>query len=83
MIPFYCVVQKVCVICDQTPFNKNFEYFYLIPITFTAICPSTPLTVVGTDNMFLKKNNDNIVSDLVSFMFEQPKNCVWIAHNGG
>jgi hypothetical protein len=33
--------------------------------------------------MFLKKNNGEIVSELVDFMLTQSGNSVWIAHNGG
>lgn len=37
----------------------------------------------GYRQYVFEKNNDDIVDDLVNFMFEQPKNSVWIAHNGG
>ena len=31
MIPFYAVIQKVCHLCDEKPFVKNYEFFYPIP----------------------------------------------------
>jgi hypothetical protein len=27
MIPFYAVIQKVCHLCDEKPFVKNYEFF--------------------------------------------------------
>ncbi|CAB3978337.1 DNA polymerase [Paramuricea clavata] len=83
MIPFYCVVQKVCDVCDEKPFVKNYEHFLPHPTEpFTDISVE-PVLCCGYRQYVFEKNNDDIVPDLVDFMMLQPKNSVWVAHNGG
>ncbi|CAB3980304.1 DNA polymerase [Paramuricea clavata] len=83
MIPFYCVVQKVCDACDEKPFVKNYEHFLPHPSeSFTDISVE-PVPCCGYRQYVFEKNNDDIVSDLLDFMMTQPKNSVWVAHNGG
>ena len=77
MVPFYCVVQKVCTSCDEKPFVKTYEHF--LPHLEIAHCDISVETVscCGYRQYVFEKNNDNIVEELV------PPNSVWVAHNGG
>ena len=83
MIPFYCVVQKVCILCDKTAFIKNFEHF--VPYATIPFCDTSidSVTCCGHRQYVFERNNDSIVSEFVDFMLKQPKNSVWVAHNGG
>ncbi|CAB3978622.1 DNA polymerase [Paramuricea clavata] len=83
MIPFYCVVQKVCDVCDEKPFVKNYEHFLPHPSEPFADISIEPVLCCGYRQYVFEKNNEDIVSDLVDFMMTQPKNSVWVAHNGG
>ncbi|CAB3976760.1 DNA polymerase [Paramuricea clavata] len=83
MIPFYCVVQKVCDVCDEKPFVKNYEHFLPHPSESFTDISIEPVPCCGYRQYVFEKNNDDIVSDLVDFMMTQPKNSVWVAHNGG
>jgi hypothetical protein len=85
MVPFYCVVQKVCQNCNEKPFIKTYTHFLPHPSDTHCDISAVIETVecCGYRQYVFEKNNDDIVDDLVNFMFEQPKNSVWIAHNGG
>ncbi|CAB3977264.1 DNA polymerase [Paramuricea clavata] len=83
MIPFYCVVQKVCDVCDQKPFVKNYEHFLPHPSEPFVDISVDAVPCCGYRQYVFDKNNDDIVADLVDFMMTQPKNSVWVAHNGG
>ncbi len=41
------------------------------------------VTCCGHQQYVFERNNDSIVSEFVDFMLKQPKNSVWVAHNGG
>ncbi len=83
MIPFYCVVQKVCIHCDKIDFVKEGENF--VPHDTELFCDASikPVECCGHRQYVFEKGNESITSDLVNFMLEQPKNSVWVAHNGG
>ena len=81
MIPFYCVVQKVCRKCEKIPFHKNFEYF-LPDMDYITDLSIDPVDCCGYRQFVFDCNNDDVTSRLAQFMLEQ-KNSVWIAHNGG
>ena len=69
MIPFYCVVQKVCKKCENVEFKKNEN-------NYTECCG---------DREFIfeeKENEKSVVNQLCEFILLQ-ENSVWIAHNGG
>ncbi|CAB3979926.1 DNA polymerase [Paramuricea clavata] len=83
MVPFYCVIQKVCSKCDEIGFIKNKEGF--TPHTDNIHCDTSVKCVpcCGYRQYVFEKNNGDIVQDLVDFMFEQSEDSTWIAHNGG
>ncbi|CAB3983354.1 DNA polymerase [Paramuricea clavata] len=83
MIPFYCIVQKVCDVCDEKPFVKNYEHFLPHPSESFTDISIEPVLCCGHQQYVFEKNNDDIVADLIDFMMAQPKNSVWVAHNGG
>jgi hypothetical protein len=83
MIPFYCVVQKVCTLCDEKPFVKTYQHF--LPHPSQPHCDISVETVPCCEyrQYVFENNNEDIVKDLMDFMMAQPKGCVWVAHNGG
>jgi hypothetical protein len=83
MIPFYCVVQKVCIHCDRVDFVRESENF--LAHTTEPFCDVSikPVECCGYRQYVFEKENESITNDLVNFMLDQPKNSVWIAHNGG
>ncbi|CAB3977900.1 DNA polymerase [Paramuricea clavata] len=83
MTPFYCVVQKVCDVCDEKPFVKNYQHFLPHPTESFVDISVEPVVCCGYRQYVFEKNNEDIVSDLVDFMMIQPKNSVWVTHNGG
>ncbi|CAB3982341.1 DNA polymerase [Paramuricea clavata] len=83
MIPFYCVVQKVCVQCDEKPFEKIKEAFEPVPDEPHADASVQPVICCGYRQYVFEKNNACITADLVDFMYAQERNSVWVAHNGG
>ena len=83
MIPFYCVVQKVCVACDEKPFVKNYEHFLPHPTEAYADISVEPVVCGGHRQYVFEKNNESFVEELVDFMMQQPRDSVWVAHNGG
>ncbi|CAB3977643.1 DNA polymerase [Paramuricea clavata] len=83
MIPFYAVIQKVCQLCDEKPFVKNYEHFLPHPEDATCDISVECVPCCGYRQYVLEKQNDCITKQFVDFMYAQPKNSVWIAHNGG
>ena len=83
MVPFYCVVQKVCAQCDEKPFIKTYEHFLPHPTDSRCDILVDTVDCCWLRQYVLEKNKDDIVDDLVDFMLEQPKNSVWVANNGG
>ena len=83
MIPFYCVVQKVCTACDEKPFVKTCEEFQRHETDKWCDTSVESVPCCGYRQYVFEKDNANIVADLVDFMYAQEKNSVWIAHNGG
>ena len=83
MIPFYAVVQKVCHECDEKPFVKTCEYFLPNPDNFNCDISVEPVPCCGYRQYVFEKNNACITKEFVDFMYVQPKNSVWVAHNGG
>ena len=83
MIPFYCVVQKVCTSCDEKLFVKICEEFRRHETARWCDTSVEAVTCCGYRQYVFEKDNANIVGDLVDFMYAQGKNSVWIAHNGG
>jgi hypothetical protein len=83
MVPFYCVIQKVCNMCDQKPFVKTFEGFLPHPNKPYCDISVKPVPCCNYRQYVFEKDNDDIVKDLVDFMLAQPENSVWVAHNGG
>ena len=69
MVPFYCVVQKVCKKCENIEFKKGEKN--------NVDCCSQ------REFIFEEKNDAApIVDQLCEFIILQ-ENSVWIAHNGG
>jgi hypothetical protein len=83
MIPFYAVIQKVCHLCDEKPFVKNYEYFLPHPADSTCDISVECVPCCGYRQYVLEKQNDCITKEFIDFMYACPKNSVWIAHNGG
>ncbi|CAB3989935.1 DNA polymerase [Paramuricea clavata] len=83
MIPFYCVVQKVCVECDEKPFEKINEDFEPVPNDPYADGSVQPVICCGYRQYIFENNNACITQNLVDFMYAQERNSVWVAHNGG
>jgi hypothetical protein len=83
MVPFYCVVQKVCVACDEKPFIKTYEYFLPHPNDPHCDISVEPVDCCGYRQYVFEKGNEDIVEDLMNFIMLQPKGSVWVAHNGG
>ena len=69
IIPFYCVVQKVCKKCENTEFKKG---------------ESNNTDCCGQREFIFEEKNDAepVVVQLCEFIILQ-ENSVWIAHNGG
>ena len=81
MIPFYCVVQKVCVKCDQKEFVTLTESSKKTDdVKFADGCVERA-DCCGYRQYVFENNSESVVDDLIDFIFEQP-NSVWIAHNG-
>jgi very-short-patch-repair endonuclease len=83
MVPFYAVVQKVCHECDEKPFEKTYDYFLPHPDNFNCDISVEPAPCCGYRQYVFEKNNACITKEFVDFMYAQPKNSVWVAHNGG
>ena len=83
MIPFYCVIQKVCTNCDEKPFVKKNEDFVAAEDDSRADVSVEGVPCCGRRQYVFENNNGSVVADLVDFMYAQEKNSVWIAHNGG
>ena len=83
MIPFYCVIQKVCTNCDEKPFVKKNEDFEAAEDDPRADVSVEGVPCCGRRQYVFENNNGSVVADLVDFMYAQEKNSVWIAHNGG
>lgn len=83
MIPFYCVVQKVCSLCDKIPFEKTYEYFLPHPENLCVDISVESVSCCGYRQYVFMNNSDCVVKDLLDFMFKQTPNSVWVAHNGG
>ena len=83
MVPFYAVVQKVCHECDEKPFEKTYDYFLPHPDNFNCDISVEPVPCCGYRQYVFEKNNACITKEFVDFMYAQPKNSVWVAHNGG
>jgi hypothetical protein len=83
MIPFYCVVQKVCTLCDEKPFVRKGEEFQASETDKRCDTSVERVPCCGHRQYVFENNNANIVADLVDFMYLQKKNSVWVAHNGG
>lgn len=82
MVPIYCVVQKVCKVCNKIPFEKMFKYFLPHNDDFTCNISIEPVDYCGYRQYVFENNNDTVVHLLIDLMMQQQK-CVWIAHNGG
>jgi hypothetical protein len=83
MVPFYCVIQKVCTQCDEKPFVKTYEHFLPHPEIAHCDISVESVTCCGYRQYVFEKNNEDIVGELVDFMIAQPPNSAWVAHNGG
>ena len=83
MIPFYAVIQKVCHLCDEKPFVKNYEFFLPHPNDSTCDISVESVECCGYRQYVLEKQNECITRAFIDFMYACPKNSVWIAHNGG
>ncbi|CAB3982959.1 DNA polymerase [Paramuricea clavata] len=83
MIPFYCVVQKVCVECDEKPFVKTNENFEPVLDIQYADGSVQPVICCGYRQYIFENDNACITKDLVDFMYAQERNSVWVGHNGG
>jgi hypothetical protein len=83
MVPFYAVVQKVCHECDEKPFEKTYDYFLPHPDNYNCDIAIEPVPCCGYRQYVFEKNNACITKEFVDFMYAQPKNSVWVAHNGG
>ena len=56
MIPFYCVVQKVCTNCDSKPFVKTYEHFLPHPTEYHCDISVEPVNCCGyRQHVFEKK----------------------------
>ena len=69
MVPFYCVVQKVCKNCENIEFKKG---------------EKNNVDCCGQREFIFEEKNDNdpVVDQLCEFIMLQ-ENSVWIADNGG
>ena len=76
MVPFYCVIQKVCTQCDEKPFIKNYEHF--LPHPADLYCDISVETVPCCEyrQYVFEKNSEDIVKDLVDFIMAQPNKCM-------
>jgi G:T-mismatch repair DNA endonuclease (very short patch repair protein) len=83
MVPFYCVIQKVCTLCDEKPFVKTYEHFLPHPSQLRCDISVEPVACCGYRQYVFENNNDDIVKDLMDFIMSEPKGSVWVAHNGG
>ena len=82
MIPFYCVIQKVCTLCDEKPFVKTYEHFLPHPSEPRCDISVEPVPCCDYRQYVFENNNKDIVKDLMDFMMAQPKGSVWVVHNG-
>ena len=67
MVPFYCVVQKVCKKCEDIDFKKG---------------EKNELECCGVREIVFEETIDEPVVDALCEFISQ-ENYVWIAHNGG
>ena len=81
MIPFYCVVQKVCVRCDQKEFVALSESSKKTGDVKFADANVEPVDCCSYRQYVFENDGESVVDDLIDFIFEQT-NSVWVAHNG-
>ena len=69
MVPFYCVIQKVCKKCENIEFKK---------------CEKNEVECCGQREFVFEETigDKHVVDQLCDFIILQ-ENSVWIAHNGG
>ncbi|CAB3984018.1 DNA polymerase [Paramuricea clavata] len=83
MVPFYAVVQKVCSKCDEKEFVRSQDNFLPHPTIKHCDNSVEPVACCMHRQYVFENNNEDITELLISFMFAQTSNSVWIAHNGG
>ena len=82
MVPFYCVIQKVCAMSRESLCEKE-EHFIVHAEDARCDISIESVPCCGYRQYVFKKGNNDIVEELVDFMLAQPEDSMWMAHNRG